>query len=196
LKRLAASRGAKTRWLVLSLAVSCGACYQLQVEQSIVPDELLEGFPLNKVRWELERHAALQGDAWRDAVAALKACTDEQIHTMLELHPDWHEDEHGAWYARAPFVSRAGLAGAAHLHAIRGAAKATVTTERTVSHMVQLLRDPAYAEVSLPRKLHQLTKYITTELVRAQRAGERHAASVSWAGSAVPEDSTNLVLTL
>ena len=76
--------------------------------------------------------------------------------------------------------SRTGVAGAVNM--LRETAAAAVTTERSLTYPVQLLRDPAYELVGhgLPRKLQQLTKLIVVEMLREQRTalrGEQGATS-------------------
>ena len=167
---------------------------ELHEEQSTWPDELLEPLSIRDIRWHLER--LLISRAFDDAVGlteALHATSDDHLEVLLDVCPDWQRDAATGWCVRLPQTSGPGPAGAEHLGALRECQTAPVTEERTLSHLVQLLRDPAYAEVTLERKLHQLTKIVITALVREQHAAEstgRQQQPVPWPGSVVPDDPT------
>jgi hypothetical protein len=138
---------------------------QLHEEMSEWPDEIYAPISLPDVRFHLERIAG-PGGSLRAAVNALE---DDSLEILLEADADWHDID-GAWGVRAPVAHPSGAAGAAHLDGMRKQAAAPVTSERTLSHLVQLLRDPAYGLVTLERKLYQLNKIVIAELVREQRA--------------------------
>ncbi len=155
--------------------------------QSGLPDELLEALSLSDVRWNLRHTIAAQYPDAQPVSAAIDATSDDQIEVMLEMDSNWLAID-GKWCAREPSASRAGAAGAEHLRALREAAKRPVAAERTLTYLVQLLRDPAYASVPTHRMLYQLTKILIAELVRTERGLGASGPSAHWAGSAVPDD--------
>ena len=60
-------------------------------------------------------------------------------------------------------------AGAALLKDLRAQAKQPVAPERVLTFLVQLLRDSAYAELSMHQKLHQLQQLLLTEMAGFER---------------------------
>ena len=144
--------------------------------------------PLSDVRWNLRHTIAAQYPDAQPVLAAIDATSDDQIEVMLEMDSNWLVTIDGKWCAREPSASRAGAAGAEHLRALREAAKRPVTAERTLTYLVQLLRDPAYGNVPTHRMLYQLTKILIAELVRTERGLGAARPSGHWAGSAVPDD--------
>ena len=142
--------------------------------------------------WNLERLGLRNSSASArgTAAAALGDTSLDQLEVLLELDADWHPAE-GMWSVHEVQQSRAGAAGAEHLKTLRDTAAAAATAERSLTYLVQLLRDPAYELVGLPRKLQQLTKLVTVEMMREQRAtqrGEQRTTPVGWAGDALPAD--------
>ena len=73
------------------------------------------------------------------------------------------------WRARPLVASAAGAAGAAHLDSLRQVAAAPVVAERDLQYASQLLRDPAYHQVGIQRKVHQLSKLVVAALIREER---------------------------
>ena len=51
----------------------------------------------------------------RTSRAALQACTDDDLETMLECKPDWYGNDDGLWSVREDMPSAAAAAGAAAL---------------------------------------------------------------------------------
>ena len=111
--------------------------------------------------WNLERLGLrnLSASTRGAAAAALDATSLGQLEGLLEVDADWHAAD-GKWSVHEVQQRLADEAGAEHLNTLRDTAAAAVTTERSLTYLVQLLRDPAYELVGhgLPRKLQQLTK--------------------------------------
>lgn len=144
--------------------------------QSNLPDELAEPMMLADIRWHMERIVDTQdGFDKRQLLADLSAVSEAQLEVLLEMDADWHQVGDDAWSARAPKASTAGAAGGAHLDSLRRKSSAPIKPERSLTYLVQLLRDPAYQQVPMERKLHQLTKVLIAALVRDQRAMETGA---------------------
>ena len=124
--------------------------------------------------WNLQRLGLRNSSASArgTAAAALGDTSLDQLEVLLELDADWHPAE-GMWSVHEVQQSRAGAAGAEHLKTLRDTAAAAVTAERSLTYLVQLLRDPAYELVGLPRKLQQLTKLNVVEMLREQRTALR-----------------------
>jgi hypothetical protein len=165
---------------------------ELHAELLAAPPELDEPKTLEDIMWNLERLGLRNSSASARgaAAAALDATSLDQLEVLLEVDADWHPAD-GKWSVHEVQRSLAGEAGAAHLNTLRETAAAAVTTERSLTYLVQLLRDPAYELVGLPRKLQQLTKLIVVEMLREQRTalrGEQGATSARWAGDALPAD--------
>ena len=112
--------------------------------------------------WNLERLGLrnLSASARGAAAAALDATSLDQLEVLLEVDADGHAAD-GKWSVHEVQQSLADEAGAEHLNTLRDTAAAAVTTERSLTYLVQLLRDPAYELVGhgLPRKLQQLTSF-------------------------------------
>ena len=161
---------------------------ELHAWQKELPDELLEPLTLSDVRFHLQRLTSSYLEV-QPLLAAIDSTSDDQIEVILDVSIDWLDVGNG-WCARELPTSRTGAAGAENLRALRELAKAPVTAERTLSYLVQLLRDPAYAHVPMHLKLYQLTKSLITELVRTEREVREDGSSgpsADWAGSTVPD---------
>ena len=150
---------------------------ELHAELLAAPPELDEPKTLEDIMWNLERLGLRNSSASARgaAAAALDATSLDQLEVLLEVDADWHQAD-GKWSVHEVQRSLAGEAGAAHLNTLRETAAAAVTTERSLTYLVQLLRDPAYELVGLPRKLQQLTKLIVVEMLLrlGVRSSRRH----------------------
>ena len=167
---------------------------QLFEEQSAVPDELAESMDMQLLRYHLERISGEGDNAGRRGLRNdLTRATDDEIQVVMEVDGDWIDAGDGVWRARPLVASAAGAAGAAHLDSLRQVAAAPVVAERDLQYASQLLRDPAYHQVGIQRKVHQLSKLVVAALIREERrATPRGADPAAWPGQAMPDDAAYL----
>ena len=173
---------------------------ELSSRLAAVP-ELIETYDLDDVRFQLsvlvadklssERRRDAAQDDQEDEVAdlggagcadALEHCNNHALEVLLECNASWHADGDG-WSVREAAMSDANVARAAMMREIRARAKTPAGPERTLAYLVQLLRDPAYALLSLHRKLHQLEQLLLVQLHRLEGTGTVAAADGDdWTG--------------
>ena len=137
--------------------------------------------------WNLERLGLrnLSASARGAAAAALDATSLDQLEVLLEVDAGGHAAD-GKWSVHEVQRSLAGEAGAAHLNTLRETAAAAVTTERSLTYLVQLLRDPAYELVGhgLPfagNCVSSAPRYGASRAPR-QRAGRAMRCQQMWHG--------------
>jgi hypothetical protein len=160
---------------------------ELHAELLAAPPELDEPKTLVDIMWNLERLGLrnLSASARGAAAAALDATSLDQLEVLLEVDAGGHAAD-GKWSVHEVQQSLADEAGAEHLNTLRDTAAAAVTTERSLTYLVQLLRDPAYELVGhgLPfagNCVSSAPRYGASRAPR-QRAGRAMRCQQMWHG--------------
>jgi hypothetical protein len=131
---------------------------------------------LGDIRWDLERLNL----AAPENAEVLKICADEQLRRTLNATEGWRATGNG-WQLQDPDAEvSVGAIGARRLKERREAEATPALPTRTLSLLVQLLRDSSYERVKLSIKLQQLAHICAAELSQLDAAPSARSLKVPY----------------
>jgi len=132
---------------------------ELKEEQVSIGHAGGDALSLAEIRWDLERLA--MGN--RSSELVLGVADEAALQAALHAAPGWRATNGGWQIEDSSALDRAEVL-RQQLQERREAASAPVLPTRTLSSLTHLLRDSAYARVSIPHKLQQLAHLCAAEL--------------------------------